>query len=56
MTVFIFSNTRQAVGKKSPKPDSYKTVMCQAWLESKVCSFAENCRFAHGETELRPSK
>ncbi|VBB33538.1 unnamed protein product [Acanthocheilonema viteae] len=40
--------------RKSPKPDSYKTVMCQAWLESGVCSFAENCRFAHGEEELRP--
>uniref|UniRef100_A0A915Q3J9 C3H1-type domain-containing protein n=1 Tax=Setaria digitata TaxID=48799 RepID=A0A915Q3J9_9BILA len=42
--------------RKSPKPDSYKTVMCQAWLESGICSFAENCRFAHGEQELRPCK
>uniref|UniRef100_A0AAF5PZJ3 C3H1-type domain-containing protein n=2 Tax=Wuchereria bancrofti TaxID=6293 RepID=A0AAF5PZJ3_WUCBA len=40
--------------RKSPKPDSYKTVMCQAWLESGICNFAENCRFAHGEEELRP--
>lgn len=37
------------------KPESYKTVICQAWLESKTCAFAENCRFAHGEEELRPS-
>lgn len=42
--------------RKSLKPDSYKTVMCQAWLESGICSFAENCRFAHGEEELRPCK
>ncbi|EJW74564.1 hypothetical protein WUBG_14528 [Wuchereria bancrofti] len=28
--------------------------MCQAWLESGICNFAENCRFAHGEEELRP--
>ncbi|VDO35572.1 unnamed protein product [Onchocerca flexuosa] len=31
-------------------------VMCQAWLESGICNFAENCRFAHGEEELRPCK
>lgn len=43
-------------GRKSPKPDSYKTVMCQAWLETGKCNFAENCRFAHGEEELRPCK
>lgn len=41
-------------GRKSPLPDSYKTVMCQAWLEASMCSFGENCRFAHGEHELRP--
>ncbi|VDK82526.1 unnamed protein product [Litomosoides sigmodontis] len=41
---------------RKSKPDSYKTVMCQAWLESGICSFAENCRFAHGEEELRPCK
>ncbi|CAI4221474.1 unnamed protein product [Auanema sp. JU1783] len=49
------ASNRQS-GKRSPKPDSYKTVMCQAWLESKVCLFGENCRFAHGEVELRPSR
>ncbi|KAM3718726.1 CCCH-type zinc finger protein [Dirofilaria immitis] len=42
--------------RKSSKPESYKTVMCQAWLESGICNFAENCRFAHGEEELRPCK
>uniref|UniRef100_A0A0N4ZBZ0 C3H1-type domain-containing protein n=1 Tax=Parastrongyloides trichosuri TaxID=131310 RepID=A0A0N4ZBZ0_PARTI len=41
---------------KSSKSDSYKTVMCQAWLENKNCNFGENCRFAHGESELRPIK
>ncbi|KAK6737470.1 hypothetical protein RB195_019898 [Necator americanus] len=45
---------RSATGKKAANPDSYKTVMCQAWLESKMCAFGENCRFAHGEAELRP--
>uniref|UniRef100_A0A0N4W1P2 C3H1-type domain-containing protein n=1 Tax=Haemonchus placei TaxID=6290 RepID=A0A0N4W1P2_HAEPC len=39
---------------RAANPDSYKTVMCQAWLESKMCAFGENCRFAHGEAELRP--
>lgn len=47
-------NGRSATGKKAANPDSYKTVMCQAWLESKMCAFGENCRFAHGEAELRP--
>ncbi|MFH4974304.1 hypothetical protein AB6A40_001013 [Gnathostoma spinigerum] len=41
--------------RKSPKPESYKTVMCQAWLECGKCNFGENCRFAHGEAELRPA-
>uniref|UniRef100_A0A0N5B974 C3H1-type domain-containing protein n=1 Tax=Strongyloides papillosus TaxID=174720 RepID=A0A0N5B974_STREA len=41
---------------KASKADSYKTVMCQAWLENKNCNFGENCRFAHGEGELRPLK
>lgn len=41
--------------RKQPKPDTYKTVMCQAWLESMSCTFGENCKFAHGEKELRPS-
>lgn len=47
-------NVRVGSGKKLANPDSYKTVMCQAWLESKLCAFGENCRFAHGEAELRP--
>ncbi|CAI5441579.1 unnamed protein product [Caenorhabditis angaria] len=42
--------------RRMQKPESFKTVICQAWLESKTCAFAENCRFAHGEEELRPSK
>uniref|UniRef100_A0A915CNB8 C3H1-type domain-containing protein n=1 Tax=Ditylenchus dipsaci TaxID=166011 RepID=A0A915CNB8_9BILA len=31
----------------------YKTVMCQTWLETANCRFGQNCRFAHGEDELR---
>ncbi|VDK52930.1 unnamed protein product [Anisakis simplex] len=50
------SSSSSASGLKSPKPDTYKTVMCQAWLENNKCNFAENCRFAHGEEELRPCK
>uniref|UniRef100_A0AC35TRX2 C3H1-type domain-containing protein n=1 Tax=Rhabditophanes sp. KR3021 TaxID=114890 RepID=A0AC35TRX2_9BILA len=45
-----------SAAKVGPKVDSYKTVMCQAWLENKTCSFGENCRFAHGESELKPIK
>uniref|UniRef100_A0A914P5Q6 C3H1-type domain-containing protein n=1 Tax=Panagrolaimus davidi TaxID=227884 RepID=A0A914P5Q6_9BILA len=30
--------------------------MCQAWLESTRCAFGPDCKFAHGETELRPTK
>ncbi|KAI6179104.1 hypothetical protein M3Y98_00574500 [Aphelenchoides besseyi] len=47
-------NHIQGYQKKSSRPDTYKTVMCQAWLESTMCSFGENCKFAHGEQELRP--
>uniref|UniRef100_A0A0R3RMT4 C3H1-type domain-containing protein n=1 Tax=Elaeophora elaphi TaxID=1147741 RepID=A0A0R3RMT4_9BILA len=53
-TNHLRSKRLPSFARKSPKPDSYKTVMCQAWLESGTCSFAENCRFAHGEEELRP--
>jgi len=42
--------------RKPSKPDTYKTVMCQAWLESMSCKFGETCKFAHGEAELRPAK
>lgn len=41
---------------KINKQETYKTVMCQAWLESTKCLFGENCKFAHGESELRPAK
>ncbi|CAI2345753.1 unnamed protein product [Caenorhabditis sp. 36 PRJEB53466] len=52
-----FPHSRAPRGeRRMQKPESYKTVICQAWLESKTCTFAENCRFAHGEEELRPSK
>jgi len=32
---------------------SYKTVMCQSWLETAKCTFGELCKFAHGESEIR---
>jgi len=35
------------------RPDTYKTVMCQTWLETANCGFGANCKFAHGEAELR---
>lgn len=44
------------ITQKINRLDAYKTVMCQAWLESVKCSFGENCKFAHGEAELRPPK
>ncbi|CAO4378490.1 unnamed protein product [Caenorhabditis nigoni] len=50
-----FADPRRRGERRMQKPESYKTVICQAWLESKTCTFAENCRFAHGEEELRPS-
>jgi hypothetical protein len=49
-------NHIQGFQRKPSKPDTYKTVMCQAWLESMKCTFGENCKFAHGEQELRPAK
>lgn len=51
----ILMDQRRRGERRMQKPESYKTVICQAWLESKTCTFAENCRFAHGEEELRPS-
>lgn len=36
--------------------DSYKTVMCENWLERAHCDFGKNCRFAHGFEEIRPSR
>lgn len=51
----VLIDPRRRGERRMQKPESYKTVICQAWLESKTCTFAENCRFAHGEEELRPS-
>lgn len=34
---------------------SYKTVMCQNWLEQADCHFGSKCRFAHGPDDLRTS-
>uniref|UniRef100_A0A1I7U626 C3H1-type domain-containing protein n=1 Tax=Caenorhabditis tropicalis TaxID=1561998 RepID=A0A1I7U626_9PELO len=51
----LMADPRRRGERRMQKPESYKTVICQAWLESKTCTFAENCRFAHGEEELRPS-
>ncbi|VDN03866.1 unnamed protein product [Thelazia callipaeda] len=54
------NNTRSrdtmSIARKLLKPESYKTVMCQAWLANGTCSFGTSCRFAHGEEELRPCK
>uniref|UniRef100_A0A914Y2M5 C3H1-type domain-containing protein n=1 Tax=Panagrolaimus superbus TaxID=310955 RepID=A0A914Y2M5_9BILA len=36
--------------------DTYKTVMCLQWLSSSTCTFGADCKFAHGEAELRPGK
>jgi len=36
--------------------ESYKTVICRNWLETATCAFGKNCRFAHGESELKPSR
>lgn len=30
--------------------------MCLQWLNSQTCAFGADCKFAHGETELRPAK
>jgi len=49
-------NHGQGFQHKPSKPEAYKTVMCQAWLESMKCTFGENCKFAHGEQDLRPAK
>ncbi|KAI6196179.1 hypothetical protein M3Y94_01078300 [Aphelenchoides besseyi] len=32
----------------------FKTVMCRLWLLDGFCSFGDDCRFAHGDHELRP--
>jgi hypothetical protein len=36
-------------------PDSkYKTEMCRTVTRNKTCTYAQKCRFAHTEDELRP--
>lgn len=49
-------NQNSFSSRKMAKPESFKTVMCKGWLEMGGCGFGQNCRFAHGEEELRPSK
>jgi len=41
------------VQRKPCQQDTYKTVMCRAWLASRYCRFEGRCRFAHGLEELR---
>lgn len=38
---------------KNNLPSGYKTVLCKYYLEGK-CTSKNNCRYAHGEGELRP--
>ncbi|KAI1700648.1 zinc finger c-x8-C-x5-C-x3-H type (and similar) domain-containing protein [Ditylenchus destructor] len=40
-------------GALSRFEQTFKTVMCQSWLETLTCRFGERCKFAHGVSELR---
>jgi len=35
------------------KAELFKTEMCRSWAKFGLCPYGENCRFAHGHTELR---
>ena len=32
----------------------YKTALCRNFEQTGQCNYGDNCRFAHGEQELRP--
>lgn len=36
--------------------NNYKTVLCRNFQETGDCQFGENWKFAHGDTDLRPSQ
>ncbi|KAI1700580.1 zinc finger c-x8-C-x5-C-x3-H type (and similar) domain-containing protein [Ditylenchus destructor] len=40
-------------GALSRFEQTFKTVMCQSWLETLTCRFGDRCKFAHGVAELR---
>merc|ERR1712160_2105 len=35
--------------------DRFKTALCRNFMEQGNCSYGDNCRFAHGDQELRPA-
>ncbi|KAF8367183.1 mex-1 [Pristionchus pacificus] len=41
------------VARHKRKEEAYKTALCDAYRKSSECSYGKQCRFAHGEHELR---
>lgn len=35
------------------RQEAFKTSLCDMWRKGQPCSYGEECRFAHGEAELR---
>jgi hypothetical protein len=42
--------------KGHEKGDKYKTELCQRFFSDGWCKYGRQCRFAHGDHELRPLK
>ncbi|GMR54588.1 hypothetical protein PMAYCL1PPCAC_24783 [Pristionchus mayeri] len=41
------------VARHKRKEEAYKTALCDAYRKNSECSYGKQCRFAHGEHELR---
>ena len=46
------SNEWVLVGSKKEKKHRVKTILCKHYLETGMCSYGNNCTYAHGEKEL----
>lgn len=46
---------RRAADRRAAPPANkwYKMAICRSWEENSICSYGDNCNFAHGEKDLR---
>lgn len=48
------SRYNQNLSTHSTQPSLYKTELCRSFIMNGVCRYDNKCRFAHGESEVRP--
>uniref|UniRef100_A0A1I7XUC9 C3H1-type domain-containing protein n=1 Tax=Heterorhabditis bacteriophora TaxID=37862 RepID=A0A1I7XUC9_HETBA len=44
---------RDELMRQKRKEDAYKTALCESYRRTSTCTYGDECRFAHGVSELR---